>query len=143
VAIQRLFVPLVVGLVMGCAHSTEYTPKSNGKARLVIKDDVLTIAKDGTVPEEREQWKTLVGCDAKAAEYATTADDEITSGRALAAVGGGLMLLAIIPGAIVSSIGQKKIQEGHAAMVDAVNAHNDSATCASGAAPAPAPQPAQ
>ena len=139
-------IPLLVllgTLVTGCPHSTEYVPKSTGKARLIIKNDVLALSKNGAAPEEREEWKTLLACDPEAASYAATADDEISSGRALAAVGGGLIILALIPGAIISSIGQKKIQEGHAALVDAVNVHNDSPACQSGAAAAPTPQPAQ
>jgi len=109
---------------------------------LVMQKDTLMVSKNGAVPENPSEWKPLFACNEQSAQYATTAEEQISSGRSLMVTGAILMPLALLPGAIVASIGRGKLEEGQAAMIDAINSHNDAAACVAAAAATPAAAPA-
>ena len=115
---------------IGC--STSYTPKRDGRVRLVMETGALALAKDGNVVREDGAFSTLVTCDDAAKSYAYHGQQSIKSGRDLAAAA-AVLNIVLGPGNLIglplSIMAQNDINRGYADMIDAMNRHNDAETC--------------
>jgi len=137
---------LAACLVPGCLHSSGYEPKHDGTARLVIQSNILAISKNGQIESEAGDLGRLLACTPKVTKQQEQAQSDLKSGRVTSAVGSALVAVSpLVAGALLRvaipflAIGANQTHHGHAALVDAVNMHNDDAECR-GRAVAPLPE---
>lgn len=121
---------LAASLTYGCSASTRYQPKDTSRARLVIVDGELGIQKaSATTPVG--PMALLVECDPAARRFAEAsqdlrreAEDYVLAAGVLDAFLGPLLI-----GVVLRGIAANKASASRAALVDAINRHNDSETC--------------
>ena len=116
------------------ACSTTYQPKRTDRMYLVLESSKLALRKNGMTTAEDAPFAPMFACDRAAGDTAAVAQVEIKSGYDLAAMSSMLHIL-VGPGSAIAIIlafqAQSHLDHGHAAMVDALNRHNDAVACRS------------
>lgn len=140
----RLSLRLSVGLTLltggaGCLKTSQYTPTQPGRAYLYVEQSQLAVYKDHSVYP-----KHLLGqpfrCDDATARQAVVAGEALIASERNFQIAGVLNGLSfILPPLLVASPyfivrGSQEMHAGTAALVDAVNMHNDADACRGGAA---------
>jgi len=138
ITLSKLLLTLSIALA-GCLPHTTYVPKS-GKAAIGMKRGRLAIIKDGDVAE-RDRFEVVMACEPSVSALARTSRDNFKSAERNQSISGVFTALTVIfplapliglPWAI-KAVNQD--QTAHAAMVDAVNRHNDTPHCVRSAGP--------
>jgi hypothetical protein len=125
----------MLALAVGSAAcSTTYQPKRADHIYLVVDSSKLALRKNGQTVAEDGPFSVLFSCDQAASVTAGSAQHDIKAGYDLQAITAVLHLL-VGPGSILAVVlaaqAQQHLDHGHAALIDALNRHNDAAACKS------------
>ena len=116
-----------------CLPKTSYVPKP-GKVALAMKDGKLAVIKNGIVAE-RDEFSAALACDSRAASTARVSERNFASAQrnentsAVFSALSPLFPLAPLIGLPFAIRANNQNQRASAAMVDAMNIHNDAPAC--------------
>ncbi|MFN3200445.1 MAG: hypothetical protein ACE366_18750 [Bradymonadia bacterium] len=118
----------------GCMKTSQYRPAQKGRAYLYVEQSRLAVFKDN-VSYGSDNLTQAFSCDGATASRGFTAQTSISDGEktlqtaSMINVLGILLppLLAVSPYFIIK--GSNALDAGQAALVDAVNMHNDAESC--------------
>jgi len=147
-------------VVGGCGVNTEYVPQTPGVAALGMERGAAGVYKNGAFTKLTDGVPAVLGCSAPAAAAAATAEHHRRRNNVYNWIGVGGAVLVDIPflfgGGALSLVGAgvgvvilgvftapatNAERASVAFTVDAINLHNDTATCLGATAPAKGSQP--
>lgn len=120
-------------MLASCSVETQYVPRTPHAVALGIKNHQLALYKDGALLAVGEAG-AMIRCPPAMADLSAAAD-HAHAARVYSLVGGvitsvGYVMLPAFPvGSVFTALGIDRERAAEAALVDAVNRHNDAADC--------------
>lgn len=135
---RRVISAVLVGALASstgaCLKTSQYRPTQKGRVYLYVEGSQLGVFKDGA-PYSQDMVGNAFGCDAHVSARGFKAQRTLEEGQRHLQIAGMLNGLSVIlpPLLFVSPYfivqGANELDEGTAALVDAVNLHNDAGAC--------------
>jgi hypothetical protein len=140
-------VTVVTGALSGCRVTTEYVPRTPGKATIGVDRGAVGVYKNGVFAKLGAPVSKMIGCSAPAVTAATEAAAQEAKARfhaAISGIGSGLWLLfppLLGVGLGFGALSAREREASFAFTVDAVNMHNDTTACIGSSTPAAGVRP--